>query len=144
MTKTAQRSTRVRRDDLEHMLQDRRREARQEVHTRIHEVRTTGVTETLDTGEDSESDIQKDLELALLQMKAETLTRIEEALFRLQAGTYGYCLECEGDISEKRLRALPFAVRCKACEEAREHGAMRARQVAQARAAHPVFANTVG
>ena len=53
-------------------------------------------------------------------MKAETLTKIDEALRRLEEGTYGYCFECGEEVSESRLRALPFAVRCKDCEEARE------------------------
>lgn len=47
----------------------------------------------------------------------ETLTLINEALFLLDAGQYGSCVECENEISEGRLRALPFAVRCQACEE---------------------------
>ena len=39
---------------------------------------------------------------------------------RLDAGKYGSCLECAREISERRLRALPFAVRCQACEDCRE------------------------
>ena len=133
--------TGIRREDLERMLQDRRREARHDIHTRMREVRTPGVAEVLDTGEDGESDGQRDLELGLLQMKAATVTRIDEALIRLQAGEYGYCFECDGEIWERRLRALPFAVRCKACEEAREHGALRAQRIAHARSAPTLFAN---
>ena len=44
--------------------------------------------------------------------------RIDDALVRLDAGQYGSCLECAREISERRLRALPFAVRCQACEDA--------------------------
>ena len=39
---------------------------------------------------------------------------------RLDEGAYGYCLECGEEIPELRLRALPFAIRCKDCEEALE------------------------
>ena len=39
------------------------------------------------------------------------------ALTRLAEGTYGYCYECGDEIAERRLRALPFAARCKRCEE---------------------------
>ena len=35
--------------------------------------------------------------------------------------------ECEQEISSARLRALPFAVRCKDCEEAREMAQQRER-----------------
>jgi DnaK suppressor protein len=60
-------------------------------------------------------------------MKAETLHRINEALERLEEGTYGRCFECGEEIEPRRLRALPFAVRCKDCEEAREVAAQRER-----------------
>ena len=53
-------------------------------------------------------------------MKSETLNKINDALGRLEQGDYGNCFECGEEIAEKRLRALPFAVRCKDCEEARE------------------------
>jgi RNA polymerase-binding transcription factor DksA len=66
-------------------------------------------------------------------MRVETLLRIDEALVRLDAGEYGSCFECAGEISERRLRALPFAVRCRACEERREEEHGHARQLAQRR-----------
>ena len=71
----------------------------------------------LDEGESSEVDIQEDIEFALIQMKAETLNKIDAALRRLNEDTYGVCFECGAEIAEQRLRALPFAVRCKDCEE---------------------------
>ena len=52
-----------------------------------------------------------DLEFAPIQMKAETLDQINQALSRLDEGAYGYCLECGEEIPELRLRALPFAIR---------------------------------
>jgi DnaK suppressor protein len=61
-------------------------------------------------------------------MRVETIERIDAALARLEAGQYGLCTECGADISEARLRALPFAVRCVDCEESRE-AAARDRQL---------------
>jgi RNA polymerase-binding transcription factor len=123
--------------DLRTMLEDRRREILSEVHGKIKDQReesTWGrVNEVLDAGESSEVDIQEDLEFALIQMKAETLTKINEALGRLEEGAYGYCSDCGGEISEQRLRALPFAVRCKECEEAREMAMEREKVAAQRR-----------
>ena len=84
-----------------------------------------------DAAETSESDIQDDIEFALIQMKAETLQRIHEALERLEEGSYGHCYECGDEISPQRLRALPFAVRCKDCEEAREVAAQRERSTSR-------------
>jgi len=76
-------------------------------------------------------------------MRAETLKRIDEALVRLDAGDYGSCVECAGEIAERRLRALPFAVRCQACEESREGEQGHARQLAQRRAGFSLFPNVV-
>ena len=117
--------------DLKRMLEERRKEIMSEVQGRIRDQREADawgkVHEVLDAGESSEADIQEDLEFALIQMKAETLNKIEEALRRLEEGTFGYCFECGEEISERRLRALPFALRCKDCEEARELAQQRER-----------------
>ncbi len=117
--------------ELRRILEERRREIMSEVHGKIRDVRAEGAnnptTGVLDAAETSEADIQDDIEFALIQMKAETLTKIEEALRRLEEGTFGYCFECGDEISERRLRALPFALRCKDCEEAREMAQQRER-----------------
>ena len=115
-------------DELKRMLIERQREIMQEVKGKIRDVRAEGADkdhEVLDPGETSEVDIQEDIEFALIQMKAETLNKINEALARLDEGSYGNCFECGDEISEPRLRALPFAVRCKDCEEEREAAAER-------------------
>ena len=78
-------------------------------------------------------DVQEDLEFALIQMKSETLNKINEALRRLDEGTYGNCFECGDEIAEARLRALPFALRCKDCEEKRENAEQRERELARRR-----------
>ena len=124
-------------NELKKMLDNRRRELMAEVQGRMRDVRTEGNKErdALDQGESSEVDIQEDIELALIQMKSETLNKINDALGRLEAGTYGNCFECGEEIAEKRLRALPFAVRCKDCEEAREVAERRERQLASRRGA---------
>ena len=62
-----------------------------------------------------------------MQMKAETANKLDEALVRLEEGNYGLCFECGDEIAQPRLRALPFAVRCKDCEEAIEMAQQRDR-----------------
>ena len=126
-------------DELKKILEERRREILSEVQGRMRDVREEGAGSTvqgvLDSVESSEADIQDEIEFALIQMKSETLNKIEEALRRLEEGTYGYCFECGEEISEKRLRALPFAVRCKDCEAAREVAQQRERLMASRRGA---------
>lgn len=46
---------------------------------------------------------------------------ILEALERIDKHTYGLCVACESQISEKRLAALPWAKRCTRCQEAVEY-----------------------
>jgi DnaK suppressor protein len=123
----------IRNAELKQMLTERRREMQDEVYGRIRDGRTDQPKEVRDDLEHSDADIQGSIEFALLQMRAETLARIDEALVRLDAGTYGSCVECDGEISERRLRALPFAVRCQACEEKRELATTQSRQLSQRR-----------
>jgi DnaK suppressor protein len=131
--------------ELKGMLEDRRRELQAEVQGKMRDVRNEGswggskATDVLDAVESSEADIQDDIEFALIQMKSETLNKVNDALMRLETGDYGNCFECGEEIAEKRLRALPFAVRCKDCEEARENAEQRERQQAMRRGSSSLF-----
>jgi RNA polymerase-binding transcription factor len=138
------RMARSRYDELKQMLEARRREIHAEVQGRMRDVREEGawggkMNEVLDAVESSEADIQEDIEFALIQMKSETLNKINDALVRLEHGNYGYCFDCGEEIAEKRLRALPFAVRCKDCEEAREVAEQRQRQLMAKRGTSSLF-----
>ena len=130
--------------ELKQMLDDRRRELQAEVQGKMRGVREEGswggkLNEVLDAVESAEADIQEDLEFALVQMKSETLNKVNDALARLEQGSYGNCFDCDEEIAEKRLRALPFAVRCKDCEEARETAEQRMRQLTARRGASSLF-----
>jgi len=140
MATTKKVAAKTRYNELRKMLEARRRELLNEVQGRIRDVRSDGNKDrdVLDQGESSEVDIQEDIEFALIQMKSETLTKVDAALRRLEEGTYGDCFECGDEITEARLRALPFAVRCKDCEEARETAEQRER-AAQRRGSSTLF-----
>jgi DnaK suppressor protein len=130
-------------NELKKMLEGRRQELQAEVQGKMRDVRALGevnkLTEVFDAGESSENDIQEDIELALIQLKSETLNKVDDALKRLEQGTYGNCFDCAEEIAEKRLRALPFAVRCKDCEEARENAEQRERSLNSRRPASSLF-----
>jgi RNA polymerase-binding transcription factor len=134
----------VRNADLRQMLTARRRELRHEVRSRIRQGRAARPHDARDDVDLSDADVQGDIELALLQMRAETLSRIDAALLRLDAGEYGSCADCEGEIAQRRLRALPFALHCQRCEERREQTQNRARQIAQRRGSFTLFPDAVG
>src|SRR5688572_8178230 len=75
-------------NELKKMLEDRRRELMNSVHDKIRDARAEGAKdrEVLDQGESSEVDIQEDIEFALIQMKSETLNKVDAALRRLDEG----------------------------------------------------------
>ncbi len=119
-------------DGLRAILESRRAELSQDVQGRIRDVRSdgTGDRNVLDGPESSEIDIQDDIGFALIQMKAATLKKIDTALRRIEEGDYGECFECGGEIAQARLRALPFAVRCRDCEAIHETTDRRERLMA--------------
>jgi DnaK suppressor protein len=137
--KTASTTTQARIRGLRQILLDRRRETDGDVRTRIRDGRSERSEEVSDDGGDSDAALQNGIDFALIQMKTETLARIDAALVRLDAGLYGDCFDCGDEIADKRLRAMPFAVRCTACEEKREQQA-RTRRLAQSQAHLSLFA----
>lgn len=51
------------------------------------------------------------------RIKLGKLRLIEEALRRIEEGAYGLCQDCDGEISAKRLAAVPWARRCIVCQD---------------------------
>jgi DnaK suppressor protein len=134
--------------ELKRILEERRLEIIGELQHKMRDVRDEHAAASRqnvrDEAETCGADIQDDIEFAVLQMKAETLEKVETALAHLDEGRYGYCYECGEEIPERRLRALPFAVRCTSCEEVREMARQRERVLAGRRAAPSLFADVVG
>jgi len=115
-----------RNDDLRRMLEERRQQLTGQLREQMRDVRSAGGARTSPQEDDrSEEDTQADIHLALMQMASETLRAIDSALRRLEQGKYGNCAACGRPIAQERLRAMPCAVRCKKCEEAREANARR-------------------
>ena len=70
--------------------------------------------------EDRASERQGDEVLEALGMsERRELDQIAAALQRIEAGTYGECQGCGGDISQARLDLLPATPLCKTCAAAR-------------------------
>ena len=62
-----------------------------------------------------ESDLH--VHLALKQTDSKLLRAIEEAILRIDNGTYGICTDCENDIKPARLDAVPWTRVCIDCKE---------------------------
>jgi len=114
----------ARRADVRRMLVERRREFLLEIQSRIRDVREEGSStdhHAPQLGEPLEAEPEEDLAFALIQMKAEMLERVNEAVRTFDEGAYGSCLDCGEVIGSARLQAMPFAVRCRECQESREN-----------------------
>ncbi|HEX3659471.1 MAG TPA: TraR/DksA C4-type zinc finger protein [Pirellulales bacterium] len=58
-----------------------------------------------------------DKEVALVQNEEGLLEAVAAALARIEAGTFGTCEGCQGNIAVERLDALPYAPLCIACAQ---------------------------
>lgn len=116
MTKAKQQS---RYQVLKAFLQERRNAIVANLNNRKREIRTAR-TEIVDRDDSAGEDLQAEISIRLAELQAETLRKVDGALRRLEEGTCGLCSDCDEEIAEVRLRALPFAVRCKGCEESQE------------------------
>ena len=112
---------------LKGMLEDRRREIHEKLRS-LREAIPMEAHDVRDAEEQSVDDFVQEVDLALMQMKSETLKKIDQALLRLEEGTYGRCQECDAEIPPARLRALPFAALCRGCQEEAESDVRAARE----------------
>ena len=106
---------------IKQLLEQRKRQLNAEMQGMMRTVRHDSRSERgADEQDVAEADTRSDIDLAVIQMKAETVARIDAALRRLDQGGHGDCVECGEKISIERLTALPFALRCRDCEQSRE------------------------
>ncbi len=70
-----------------------------------------------DVGTDAD---EREKAVQLTSAEGRLLAAVNAALDRIEAGTYGTCLRCGGEIGVKRLEAMPSATQCIACQEAQE------------------------
>jgi len=95
-------------------------EARTEISKYIKGETRQLVDTALDDGDRSFVDLYEDISLKQLSSHGETLRKIDEALRKLNEGTYGICEDCGEKIDEERLKILPFAIYCIDCQERKE------------------------
>lgn len=73
-----------------------------------------------DIGEESESDLERSTAFDLAGRNSQLIEEIDEALRRIDDGTYGQCARCGKPIDEERLKAMPTAKYDAACQAAIE------------------------
>ena len=92
----------------------------QEMGTKLDEDPRMSTLSTMDVGDLSQFDQDENIDYALLNRHIERLREVEDALDRLEAGTYGICEDCGAAINLERLKILPFTICCVQCQEKRE------------------------
>jgi DnaK suppressor protein len=63
---------------------------------------------------------------AVVDRRARQLEEVDRALADIDAGRYGICRECDEPIAKARLKVMPFATRCVACQAQAEDALGRA------------------
>ena len=60
---------------------------------------------------------EEEISIQLKQTDTKLLRAIEDALLRVENGTYGICVDCEEEIAPARLKAVPWTKVCITCKE---------------------------
>jgi RNA polymerase-binding protein DksA len=81
----------------------------------------------VNSAEDGTDAFERQFALNIASSEHNSLVEIEEALRRLNEGTYGICEECANVIEMPRLKALPFVSKCIGCQSKTENGRAKSR-----------------
>ena len=101
-------------------LQEMRAQLLRNVQQDLNEVRDQSKDEGMDTYDLASDARDKEINLILGDRDREKVQAIDEALGRVDDGSYGICESCESEIAEARLQALPFTRVCVSCQAERE------------------------
>lgn len=109
------------------------RERLEEARQRILEQYQRDVREGQESGEEASQDMvdratssyNREFLFTRSGDERQILQQIEEALARLDEGTYGNCANCGTPIGEARLDAVPWARFCVSCQELQEQGLLQ-------------------
>jgi DnaK suppressor protein len=96
------------------------KEAKEEIAKYISGENRQLVDTALDDGDWAVVDISEDINLRRLATHRKALHDIDEALRKIEEGSYGICEECGEAIGEKRLSVLPAATLCVVCQGNKE------------------------
>jgi len=115
---------------LRDLLTYRQAELRAEVHAAQLARQETTAVDTSDVSDQKDDALQQQLvgiDSAQEQRDIDELAQVEFALKRLDAGTYGNCMDCNDPIPLERLRVQPAAQRCAVCQLGHERALTRSR-----------------
>ncbi len=100
---------------IKNELLEKKHELDQEL-TRLYQEKFSD-DQVQDPGDQALSSTMESLRSAMQDTRLEEYRRLTRALEKIDEGTYGICVECDSQISEKRLKSFPNAERCLICQE---------------------------
>ena len=106
-------------DALRTALQDRRRQLLREIAEHQHGKQhvDTLIDQFNESGQDWDlAPIFRDIEHAESERDRSELSQVQDALYRIELGSIGWCIDCGEAIAHARLEAQPFASRCVKCQ----------------------------
>jgi DnaK suppressor protein len=77
---------------------------------------------TQDIADKAVSSYTREFLYSLTDGERSTLLQIDDAITRIDDGSYGFCVNCGQPMAEKRLTAVPWAPYCVECQELSEKG----------------------
>ena len=93
---------------------------REEILRKSHQREDIRIVESSEQIEAVQLAGERDVAIQALEHQSKILMQVDAALQRIDDGEYGICIECEEQISPKRLVAVPWAAFCLRCQELRD------------------------
>jgi DnaK suppressor protein len=92
----------------------------EQMEQRLHGEDAVAIGARGDEGEAAAHALTAEVESDAMDRRVRMVKQVNLALRRLAEGAYGFCADCGKEIGVERLRSLPFALRCRDCQEAWE------------------------
>lgn len=102
------------------LLEEKQRILNNSKNTLTHELNISQ-DDLPDEADLAATELNQNLVFKLRDRERHLLTKIDEALNRIEDGSFGTCSECEEPIEIKRLEARPVSTHCLICKERQEH-----------------------
>lgn len=104
------------RDKFRTLLMQIRKDVTREIQLDMKEGREGEAGDGRDTYDIASDERDREINLLLGDRERKKLEQVDDALQRLDAGEYGECEECGGEIASGRLEAMPFSRLCVTCQ----------------------------
>jgi DnaK suppressor protein len=129
MPTTAPRAAKMPKKELEKyrkLLQEKKTSLLAELAKTRHAEEETTEESTQDIADKAVSSYTREFLYSLNDTERSTVQQIDQALARIEDGTYGLCLNCGTPMNEKRLSAIHWSRHCVECQELAEKGLLEA------------------